>query len=111
MALKELGHECQFIGAYNDVSIIVNALKNYSPDIVFNLFEQFGPDTKMEGHVVCLLEMLGYPYTGCHSKGLVLARDKALTKHICSQHNLLTPHFFEPAPSNYKFRRVYYFFL
>ena len=39
-------------------------------------------------HVVAYLELLRQPYTGCNPRGLMLSRDKVLTKQILS----LPPH-------------------
>src|SRR5206468_5961578 len=43
--------------------------------------------------VASILDMLGLPYTGASSEGLMLARDKALTKKVLAYHGILIPHF------------------
>ena len=37
--------------------------------------------------------MLGLPYTGASSEGLMLARDKALTKKVFAYQGIRIPHF------------------
>ena len=37
------------------------------------------------------LELLGMPYTGCNPRGLMLARDKSLSKKILAYHRILHP--------------------
>jgi D-alanine-D-alanine ligase len=43
--------------------------------------------------VVAYLEMMRLPYTGCNSRGLMLARDKSLTKKILTYHRVPVPDF------------------
>lgn len=39
------------------------------------------------------LELLGIAYTGNNPRGLIIARDKALTKKILTYHRIRTPKF------------------
>ncbi len=39
------------------------------------------------------MQLLGVPYTGCNPRGLVLARDKALSKKILHYHRIRAPRF------------------
>jgi len=43
--------------------------------------------------VVSFLELLRVPYTGCSPRGLLLARDKALSKKLLSFHRITVPAF------------------
>lgn len=99
--LKSNGHKVKVIGLYDDLSPLLMAIKEKKPDIVFNLLEEFNGDSQMDYHVVALLEALKIKYTGCNSKGLVLARDKALSKKILKHHHIGTPNFFT-LPKNKK---------
>ena len=60
----------------------------WKPHIVFNLLEEFHGISEFDQHVVSYLELLQVPYTGCNPRGLMLARDKALSKKIAG----LPPH-------------------
>jgi D-alanine-D-alanine ligase len=44
--------------------------------------------------VAALMEMLDLPYTGASAEGLMLARNKALTKMVLAYQGLRIPHFF-----------------
>jgi D-alanine-D-alanine ligase len=44
-------------------------------------------------HVVSYLELLRMPYTGCNPRGLMLARDKVLTKKVLWFHRIPYPEF------------------
>ncbi len=87
------GHIVKFLGLYNTLSKLQEEISDFEPHIVFNLLEEFNGDPKSDYKVVALLEMLSIPFTGCNSKGLMLARDKALSKKILKHHKLGTPNF------------------
>ena len=44
-------------------------------------------------HVASYLELLQMPYTGCNPRGLMIARDKALSKKIATCHRVRVPRF------------------
>jgi D-alanine-D-alanine ligase len=60
---------------------------------VFNLMEAFAGVTTFDQNVVSYLELLRLPYTGCNPRGLVLARDKALSKKLLAYHRIRVPEF------------------
>ncbi len=43
--------------------------------------------------MVAFLELLRQPYTGCNPRGLLLSRDKALSKQLLAYHRIATPQF------------------
>ena len=43
--------------------------------------------------VVAFLELLRQPYTGCNPRGLLLSRDKSLSKQLLAFHRIATPQF------------------
>jgi D-alanine-D-alanine ligase len=65
----------------------------FKPHIVFNLMEAFAGVTTFDQNVVSYLELLGLPYTGCNPRGLILARDKALSKKLLAYHRIRVPEF------------------
>lgn len=91
--LKKLGHEVQPIGVRSDLGVIRSAIEDWKPHIVFNLLEEFDGVALYDQHVVSYLELLRMPYTGCNPRGLMLARDKALTKKLLSFHRIPYPEF------------------
>jgi D-alanine-D-alanine ligase len=91
--LKSDQFDIEFHGLYNDLDSLQDKLKEYNPHIVFNLLEEFNGDPKSDYKIVSLLEMLNIKYTGCNSKGLLIARDKALSKKVLKHHKIATPNF------------------
>ncbi|MBI4447123.1 MAG: D-alanine--D-alanine ligase [Acidobacteria bacterium] len=91
--LKDIGHDVQAIGIYDDLGTIRKALREYQPAIVFNLLEEFNADSLYDQHVVSFLELVRQPYTGCNPRGLTLCHDKALSKQILSFHRIAVPAF------------------
>ncbi|MFQ5767702.1 MAG: D-alanine--D-alanine ligase [Acidobacteriota bacterium] len=91
--LQELGHEVLPLGVRGDLGVIRRALGDWRPDIVFNLLEEFDGVATLDQNVVSYLELLRVPYTGCSPRGLMLARDKALSKEILAYHRVRVPEF------------------
>ncbi len=94
-ALKQLGHEVYPLGVKSDLGVIHSAIEDWKPDIAFNLLEEFDGVAVYDQHVVSYLELLHMPYTGCNPRGLMLARDKVLTKKVLSFHRIPYPEFIE----------------
>ena len=44
-------------------------------------------------YVVAYLEMMHQPYTGCNPRGMMISRDKVLTKRVLASHRIPTPRF------------------
>lgn len=94
-ALKKRGHEVLPLGIYGDLKPIRDAIEEFKPHATFNLLEEFDGEALFDQNVVSYLELLRQPYTGCNPRGLILARDKALTKKVLSYHRIKTPAFAE----------------
>ncbi len=77
-AIESEGHETRFIEANRDLPF---ALREYQPDICFNIAEGLGGDAR-EAQVPALLELMGIPYTGSRVLTNAIALDKTLTKRI-----------------------------
>ncbi len=92
-ALKNLGHETRLLAVTDSVENILVEIKSHRPDVVFNQAEQFCGDSSQEKNIMGLLEMLQVPYTGTSSVGLMLCKNKALTKKILTHHRIKTPDF------------------
>ncbi len=102
--LVEIGHEVKVLGVYGDILIIKDTIQEYKPHIVFNLLEDFHGYSLFGQHIVSYLELLKQSYTGCNPRGLMLARDKALTKKILAYHRMHVPKF-AVFPMNRKVKR------
>ena len=93
-ALMALGHEVRQLGISEVLRPIRVAIAEFDPEIVFNLVEEFQGEAIYDQNVVAYLEMLQIPYTGCSPRGLVLTRDKALSKKLMAFHRIPVPRFF-----------------
>lgn len=91
--LREQGHEVKPLGLYDDLAPLRNAVAEFKPHIVFNLLEEFHGEPMLDQNVVSYLELVRIPYTGCNPRGLMLARDKALSKKILHYHRIRVPRF------------------
>jgi len=91
--LREEGHEVVAAGVGSELGVIRRAIQEMKPDIAFNLLEAFADIATWDQNVVAYLELMRVPYSGCNSRGLLLARDKSLAKKILSYHRIPVPDF------------------
>jgi D-alanine-D-alanine ligase len=91
--LKTMGHDVQALGVHDDLGDIRRAATEWKPHIAFNLLEAFDDITIFDQNVVSHLELLKLSYTGCNPRGLVLARDKSLSKKLLAFHRVPVPDF------------------
>jgi D-alanine-D-alanine ligase len=92
-AIRELGHELEMLGVSHDLLAIRKCVTEFRPHVIFNLLLEFKDVGPFMINVVSHLELLGARYTGCNPQGLMLARNKALTKKILRYHRIPTPAF------------------
>ncbi len=92
-ALRNLGHEVLTLGISDELRPLREAARDWKPDMVFNLLEEFRGEAIFDQNVVSYLELLGLPYTGCNAQGMVLSRGKALSKKIVTYHRVPVPRF------------------
>jgi D-alanine-D-alanine ligase len=91
--LKAMGHEVQPLAVHDDLGDIRRAATEWKPHIAFNLLEGFDDITIFDQNVVSHLELLKLSYTGCNPRGLLLARDKSLSKKLLAYHRIRVPEF------------------
>lgn len=99
-ALKELGHEVRTIGVYDEPGMIIDEIKNYPPDVVFNMTEHFNAVSAYDRNVAGLLEMMGVPYTGSSPTGLTLCKNKGMAKELLAYHKIRVPNFAVYSPGS-----------
>lgn len=91
--LRDMGHEVQALGVFDDLAPLRQAIHEWSPHIVFMLLEEFHGVATYDQAMVGYLELMRQPYTGCNPAGLLLSHDKGLAKEILSYHRIPTPKF------------------
>jgi D-alanine-D-alanine ligase len=91
--LTAMGHEVQALGVHDDLGEIRRLATEWKPHICFNLLEGFDDVTIFDQNVISYLELLKLSYTGCNPRGLLLARDKALSKKLLAYHRISVPEF------------------
>ena len=91
--LRAMGHEVQALGVHDDLGEIRRVATEWRPHIAFNLLEGFDDISIFDQNVVSHLELLKLPYTGCNPRGLLLARDKSLSKKLLAYHRIAVPEF------------------
>jgi D-alanine-D-alanine ligase len=89
--LTAMGHEVQTLGVHDDLGDIRRASSEWKPHIAFNLLEGFDDITIFDQNVVSHLELLKLSYTGCNPRGMLLARDKSLSKKLLAYHRIPVP--------------------
>jgi len=91
--LRKLGHEVQVLGVSDDLMPIRRLVEGWQAHVIFNLLMEFQDVPAYQAHVASYLELLGVPFTGCNPLGILLTRDKALSKKILLHHRIPTPRF------------------
>ncbi|MDH5275041.1 MAG: D-alanine--D-alanine ligase [Gammaproteobacteria bacterium] len=91
--LREAGHEVQVLGLYDNLGDLRTRITEWQPDVAFNLLQEFQGIVTYDQHIVAYLELMRQPYTGCNPRGMMLSRDKVLSKQILTYHRIPTPQF------------------
>jgi D-alanine-D-alanine ligase len=91
--LREAGHEVRALGLYDNLAELRQEISSWMPDITFNLMQEFQGVVTYDQHIVAFLELMRQPYTGCNPRGMMLSRDKVLTKQLMAWHRIPTPQF------------------
>lgn len=91
--LKQAGHTVSALGLGDNLGELRAAITDWKPDIAFNLLEEFQGIVTYDQYVVAFLELMRLPYTGCNPRGMMLSRDKALSKQILAYHRIPTARF------------------
>ena len=92
-SLETLGHDVEVVGLRSRLDVLSKAVDAFRPHVLFNLLEDFDGIAVNDQHWVSHLELLGIPYTGCNPRGLLLARDKAISKTLLAHEGIRVPGF------------------
>jgi len=91
--LHNLGHDVRVIGIGDQLTELGNSIRDWKPHIVFNLLDEFSGIDSYDHYVVAYLELRRQLYTGCNPRGMMLSRDKVLTKQVLTSHRIAVPRF------------------
>jgi D-alanine-D-alanine ligase len=91
--LRKAGHDVRVLGLYDNLADLRAAITGWKPDVAFNLLQEFQGIVTYDQHIVAYLELMRQPYTGCNPRGMMLSRDKVLSKQILAYHRIPTPKF------------------
>jgi D-alanine-D-alanine ligase len=91
--LEKAGHTVRSLGLGDNLGELRAAITDWKPDIAFNLLEEFQGIVTYDQWVIAFLELMKQPYTGCNPRGMMISRDKALSKQILAYHRIPTPRF------------------
>jgi len=97
-ALMALAHDVLMVGVAEQLAPVLDRLAAFQPKLVFNGCESFRGRARHEYAFATVLEMHGYRYTGSSPTGLLVARNKSLTKKILAHHGIRVPAFAEFRP-------------
>jgi D-alanine-D-alanine ligase len=92
-ALAENGHTSRRTAVDDTIEPVISQLKDFQPELVFNLAESFRGKSALESNVAALLNLLDLRYTGSSPAGLILAGDKTLTKKVLAFHGIRSAKF------------------
>ena len=91
--LENLGHDVRVLGIGDRLKELRETVRDWKPRVVFNLLDEFSGIVSYDHYVVAYLELMRQPYTGCNPRGMMLSRDKVLTKQVLAWHRIPTPAF------------------
>jgi D-alanine-D-alanine ligase len=100
--LRELQHDVTvlpFVPYAKARRHLTAELLRLQPDIVFNLVEHMRFDRRMAANIPALLDVLGIPYTGSSTMGM-LSIDKAVSKYLVSSIGFPVPPFIVLPPGS-----------
>lgn len=90
-ALQELGHQVEALGFGSDLAENLYALREASPDCVFNLVEAVAGRDRLQLAAPALLEDLYIPFTGSGLEAMALCADKCAAKRRLRAAGMPTP--------------------
>ncbi|MBI2608667.1 MAG: ATP-grasp domain-containing protein [Deltaproteobacteria bacterium] len=91
--LKKLGHNIKILVLYNNLEKLIQEIKEFKPDVVFNLTESFRNERALSSQLLGVLDLLSVPYTGATPQTLMLCNNKGMTKKMLLHHHIKTPQF------------------
>ena len=92
-SLRRLGHTVDTLAIFDDVNAVIDKLREFQPDVVFNQCMTMHDDRRHEPNIPALLELLKVSYTGARPESIMLCKDKALAKKLLHYHRVRVARF------------------
>ena len=92
-SLRAMGHDVKVLGMGDNLAELRSTITDWQPELAFNLLEEFQGIVTYDQYVVAFLELMRLPYTGCNPRGMMISRDKALSKQVLAYHRIPTARF------------------
>src|SRR5687767_15760755 len=92
-ALAKLGHTAEHLVIFDDLDPLGQKLQSFQPHVIFNLADQFKNNRAFDQNIASFLELHGLHFTGCGSSGLLLCKNKGISKKILGYHRIHVPNF------------------
>jgi len=92
-AVQSLGHQSIVMAVREEILPVIHWLKEYQPDVVFNLCESVYGNSCWEMNIPALLDLFRISYTGSPPLTLGLCQDKGKVKDILQSQSILTPRY------------------
>jgi D-alanine-D-alanine ligase len=92
-ALRRRGHTVRLLAMEDAPGHLLSELAHHPVDLVFNCIETFNNIDRLDYLVPALLEAEGQCYTGAPPFGLMITRNKALSKTILAHRGIRVPAF------------------
>ena len=89
--LRRVGHDVRVVGVGDHLTELSETIDEWRPHVVFNLLDEFQGIISHDHYVVAYLELIQQRYTGCNPRGMMLARDKGLSKELLAYHRISVP--------------------
>jgi D-alanine-D-alanine ligase len=83
----------EHVAIFDDLDLVRQKLQSFAPDVIFNLADQFNNNRAFDQNIVSFLELQGVPFTGCGATGLMLCKNKGISKKILGYHRIHVPDF------------------
>jgi D-alanine-D-alanine ligase len=92
-ALAKLEHTTEHLVIFDDLDPLRQKLQTFQPHVIFNLADQFKNNRAFDQNIASFLELQGLHFTGCGSSGLLLCKNKGISKKILGYHRIHVPNF------------------
>jgi D-alanine-D-alanine ligase len=92
-ALMANDHTVLLVGVHDDLTHLITRLQEFEPDLVFNCAEGFHGESRLDYVFPAVLEAEGFPYTGTTPMGLLISRNKGMSKKLLGYHGIRVPEF------------------